>query len=96
MDNTYSECIRIIKDRDHLEEMLRNSEGEYDAGERLAYERLDSIHRALLEIPREYRKAVVESVSIKEKDMEIYVHENTLKKYKRKFLYHLAKNLSLY
>lgn len=92
----HHECIRIIRDKERLEEILKESDLEYDDGEKLAYERLDAIHRALLEIPADYRDVVIESVFKKQKNMEIYIHENTLKKYKRKFLYHLAKNLSLY
>lgn len=94
--NINRECIRIMRDRKRLENILKESDGEYDMEESQAYERLDAIHRALLEIPYEYRKAVVESTFKRQKNIEMYIHENTLKKYKSKFLYHLAKNLSLY
>lgn len=94
--NVRHECVWIIRDKERLKKMLKESEGEYRNKEVIAYKRLDAMHRALLEIPVEYRSMVIKSIVDRSNKMETYVHENTLKKYKRKFLYYFAKNMSLY
>lgn len=91
----YFECIWIIRDIKRLEKILTCKIDEYGEVERNAYYKLDAIHRAILKIPAEYRGVILKSITYGMKNTNIYIHENTIKKYKREFIYQLAKNLAL-
>lgn len=91
----YFECIWIIRDKKRLERILASNIDEYGEVERNAYYKLDAIHRAILKIPAEYRGVILKSITYGIKNTNIYIHENTIKKYKREFIYQLAKNLAL-
>lgn len=91
----YFECIWIIRDKKRLERILASKIDEYGEVERNAYYKLDAIHRAILKIPAEYRGVILRSITYGIKNTNIYIHENTIKKYKREFIYNLAKNLAL-
>lgn len=91
----YFECIWIIRDKKRLERILASNIDEYGEVERNAYYKLDAIHRAILKIPAEYRGVILRSITYGIKNTNIYIHENTIKKYKREFIYNLAKNLAL-
>lgn len=92
----YFECIWIIRDIKRLEKILTCKIDEYGEVERNAYYKLDAIHRAILKIPAEYRGVILRSITYGINNTNIYIHENTIKKYKREFIYNLAKNLALY
>lgn len=92
----YFECIWIIRDKKRLEKILAGKIDDYGEVERNAFYKLDSIHRAILKIPAEYRAVILESITYGLKNKNIYIHENTIKKYKREFVFNLAKNLALY
>lgn len=92
----YFECIWIIRDKKRLERILASNIDEYGEVERNAYYKLDAIHRAILKIPAEYRGVILKSITYGMNNTNIYIHENTIKKYKREFIYNLAKNLALY
>lgn len=92
----YYECIWIIRDKKRLEKILTLKIDDYGEVERNAYYKLDSIHRAILKIPAEYRGVILESITCGIKNTNIYIHENTIKKYKKEFICNLAKNLGLY
>lgn len=94
-NRVYSECLRVIRDKYMLECVVRDWETGYEDNQIEAYNKLDSMHRALLEIPGEYRSAVIESIIGRETEFDEFIHENTLKKYKHKFIYNFAKNLEL-
>ena len=91
----YFECIWIIRDKNRLEKIIACKMDEYGELERNAYYKLDAIHRAILKIPAEYRGVILRSITYGIKNTNIYIHENTIKKYKREFIYNLAKNLAL-
>lgn len=92
----YFECIWIIRDKKRLERILASNIDEYGEVERNAYYKLDAIHRAILKIPAEYRGVILRSITYGINNTNIYIHENTIKKYKREFIYQVAKNLALY
>ena len=92
----YFECIWIIRDKKRLERILASNIDEYGEVERNAYYKLDAIHMAILKIPAEYMGVILKSITYGIKNTNIYIHENTIKKYKREFIYQLAKNLALY
>lgn len=92
----YFECIWIIRDKKRLERILACKMDEYGEVERNAYYKLDAIHRAILKIPAEYRGVILRSITYGINNTNIYIHENTIKKYKREFIYQVAKNLALY
>ena len=92
----YFECIWIIRDKKRLERILASNIDEYGEVERNAYYKLDAIHRAILKIPAEYRGVLLRSITYGINNTNIYIHENTIKKYKREFIYQVAKNLALY
>lgn len=94
--NIYFECIWIIRDKKRLERILASNIDEYGEVERNAYYKLDAIHRAILKIPAEYRGVILRSITYGINNTNIYIHENTIKKYKRDFIYQVAKNLALY
>lgn len=91
----YFECIWIIRDIKRLEKILIDKIDEYGEVERNAYYKLDAIHRAIFKIPKEYRGVILKSITYGMNNTNIYIHENTIKKYKREFIYQLAKNLAL-
>lgn len=92
----YFECIWIIRDKKRLERILASNIDEYGEVERNAYYKLDAIHRAILKIPAEYRGVILRSITYGINNTNIYIHENTIKIYKREFIYQVAKNLALY
>lgn len=92
----YFECIWIIRDKKRLERILASKIDEYGEVERNAYYKLDAIHRAILKIPAEYRGVILRSITYGINNTNIYIHENTIKKYKMDFIYQVAKNLALY
>jgi len=57
--------------------------------------KLDCIHRALLEVPPEYREGVLRSIRVRGAGYEDFAHENTWKRWKQRFIYSLAENLNL-
>lgn len=91
----YFECIWIIRDKKRLERILASNIDEYGEVERNAYYKLDAIHRAILKIPAEYRGVILRSITYGINNTNLYIHENTIKKYKREFIYQVAKNLAL-
>ena len=91
----YFECIWIIRDIKRLEKILIDKIDEYGEVERNAYYKLDAIHRAIFKIPKEYRGVILKSITYGMNNTNIYIHENTIKKYKREFICQLAKNLAL-
>ena len=92
----YFECIWIIRDKKRLEKILTCKIDEYGEVERNAYYKLDAIHRAIFKIPKEYRGVILKSITYGMNNTNIYIHENTIKKYTREFIYQVAKNLALY
>lgn len=56
-------------------------------------ERLEAIEAALALIPREYREGVLNNILYKT-EFDDSAHENTWKKWKQRFIYELAVNLS--
>ena len=92
----YRECMWIIRDKSRLEDVIREDIELYERESLEAFEYLDSMHRALLEIPTEYRAAVINSITDRYCESSEFVHENTIKKYKHKFIYNLTKNLSIH
>lgn len=91
----YFECIWIIRDKNRLEKIIACKMDEYGEVERNAYYKLDAIHRAILKIPAEYRGVILRSITYGINNTNLYIHENTIKKYKREFIYQVAKNLAL-
>ncbi len=58
--------------------------------------RLNAIKQALLEIPKEYRAGVLNSIVNRGSTYSDLAHENTWKRWKQRFVFYLAKNLGIY
>lgn len=69
--------------------VIRPDPVSYDL-ERAAAERIRCVDMALAELPEEYRDVVVEAVNIRGKRSPDWAHENTIKEWKRRFIYALA------
>ncbi len=93
--SVYYQCIWIVRDLDRLHE-LASCMTCYDGTPIClsAREKEAAVNAALTLIPTEYRACIIANIQDRV-EYDDSAHENTWKKWKQRFIYELAVNLSL-
>lgn len=88
----YYQCLWLARDAVRLEELAANA-NRSSIGKASA-NRLDAINRAKEAVPEEYREAVMGNIIYGTKFPD-FAHDNTWRKWKKRYIYQLAVELEL-
>lgn len=89
----YQQCVWMIRDSERLYQLALDVEVAAEVSS-AARNRIEAIDEALNTIPEEYRYGLIKHVKNR-LPYEDFAHENTWKKWQRRFVYELAINLML-